>query len=86
MGGRADARCKGHAFGARLVSQGRPARRCPGRFFFAQQASETDARERAFDCREITRSEQPDMHKARVEIVRLDRISWKPGSSGMRFS
>ncbi len=41
MGGRAEARCKGHAFGARLVSQGRPARRRPGRFFLSFACSES---------------------------------------------
>jgi hypothetical protein len=33
-GGEPKPAVKGHAFRARLVSQGRPARHCPGRFFF----------------------------------------------------
>jgi hypothetical protein len=35
-GGEPKPAVKGHAFRARLVSQGRPARHCPGRFFFSQ--------------------------------------------------
>jgi hypothetical protein len=35
-GGEPKPAVKGHAFRARLVSQGRPARHCPGRFFFSE--------------------------------------------------
>src|SRR3990172_8063595 len=37
-GGEPKPAVKGNAFGAWLVSQGRPARRRPGRFFFASRA------------------------------------------------